>query len=439
MDGPSTPEQLFPEIKASREPNLTNLKYTGKSEASINHPERNEDSIAHNAQYGIAMVLDGVGGLHGGDRASQAARNVIAAWLKSIPLNSDPDIAKTGISAALIESSAKVLNEVPGAGSTAVVAKFLEIRGERRVIIGSVGDSRAYILRGGGLKQITEDDSSVTGIPLEEKRAIDQKLAMVETQQNLDALSQRELGYWKTRNMISQMLGDKDATPKPHIYQIALQSGDKIILTSDGVHDNLSHGEIERIAKGQQDVAEELVKHSKIRSADNGHIRHKPDDISAVVVEIEPAVSGNIPHPEQGVRPPESNNLPSAEKPVRTYDLRGGKEITLNYEGKPIRVILPSEQVLEIGDLRDFNIKGLNIKDFNVDFLIIDRNEFNTSDYQAGFKGLREEERVVLGRQNPGRFKFDTDVSRQHLEVRRERGKIIIRDLNSTNGTRVAV
>ncbi len=270
-----------------REPNLTNLKYTGKTEASINHPERNEDAIAHIAQDGIAMVLDGVGGLSSGDRASRAARSVIVARLKSIPLNADPDIAKRVISDALVEASAKVLNEVPGAGSTAVVAKFVEIRGERRVIIGSVGDSRAYILREGILSQITEDDNSVIGISPEEKRVIDQKLSMIGTQQNLDALNERELGYWNTRNEISQMLGDKDPIPKPHIYQVALRGGDKIILTSDGVHDNLNYGDIEVIVNDPYCMAENLVSYAKHRSIDDRNIRHKPDDISAIVVEVE--------------------------------------------------------------------------------------------------------------------------------------------------------
>lgn len=114
--------------------------------------------------------------------------------------------------------------------------------------------------------------------------------------------------------------------------------------------------------------------------------------------------------------------------------MSGGKEVAITYEGKPIKIILPSGQVLEIGDWRTFNMHGSN-----VDFLIINRKELTTSNFQAGFKGLREGERVVLGRQNPGRFRFADNVSRQHLEIRREKGKIIIRDLNSKNGTKVEV
>ena len=443
--------QFSPEIRVSREPNLPNLRYTGKAEASISHPERNEDAIGYNAQHGIAMVLDGVGGLHGGDRASRVARDIIAAQLKLIPISSDPDTAKRGIGDALVEASTRVLAEVPGAGATAVVAKFLEIKGERRVIIGSVGDSRAYLLRGGVLRQITEDDSTTASLPLEEKRALDQKLASVETPQDLAALNQKERGYWHTRNVILEMLGNKNGTSRPHVYQIALQKSDKIILTTDGIHDNLSHREMERIAKEQPEVAEELVKHAKARSADNRHTRHKPDDISAVVVDVEQEkpsaadriegnqvrkldrISGHA-QPEQSVRPPEINNSQSTEKPIQTYDLSGGKEVAITYEGKPIKVILPSGQVLEIGDRRILNMNGSN-----VDFLIIDRKELTTSKVQAGFKGLREGERVTLGRQNPGRFRFADNVSRQHLEIGREKGKIIIRDLNSKNGTKVEI
>lgn len=80
------------------------------------------------------------------------------------------------------------------------------------------------------------------------------------------------------------MLGDERC--EPTIQAVILGVGDKIILTSDGVHDNLIKDEIEKVLNGgQSNLAEELVQRAKTRSKEN-HIRAKPDDISAIVVEV---------------------------------------------------------------------------------------------------------------------------------------------------------
>ena len=60
-------------------------------------------------------------------------------------------------------------------------------------------------------------------------------------------------------------------------------------MTSDGVHDNLTSIEINRIlnAQNQPDLASSLIEYARQRSTEGGiHVRAKPDDVSAVVIEV---------------------------------------------------------------------------------------------------------------------------------------------------------
>ena len=260
------------------------LNFFGASVASVEHPERNEDAIFLDQKGGIAIVLDGVGGLSGGGRASQVAKDFLVEKLTAIS-ETDSKVIRYRIRQALIEASNEVLKEVHGGGTTATVAKFFEGNGEIRVIIGHVGDSRCYILRGGKLKQVTEDDDSLNTLSLskQEKRQISARLDEIAKDQDLEQASPEARFLFNQRNVITQMLGDEQSL-NPHIYQLVLQAWDRVILTSDGVHDNLTKGEIEKVLK-REDHAVALVQRARTRSI-QAHIRAKPDDISAIVVEV---------------------------------------------------------------------------------------------------------------------------------------------------------
>lgn len=316
---PQGPEQSTPKDLG--------LKFSGKSVPSTEHPQRNEDRIAHSAPFGFAMVLDGVGGLQNGDKASSTARDQIARRLREIPQNADPETAKRKMADALMEASTVVATKVLEGQTTATVVKFIEGGGVKRAIVGHVGDSRAYISREGRLIQITEDDNilSATGLTLPEKKALGQKLDAVETQQGYAGLTPQERTYFDRRNEISGALGEKQPL-KPHIYHVALQGDDKVILTSDGVHDNLSQKEIEMIIASQRageevdkvnppDLASMLTEQALRRSKQKGsHIRAKPDDISAVVIDVGKSVGGS----EQVIQQP-SVSVGEAVKPSQQF------------------------------------------------------------------------------------------------------------------------
>jgi len=59
----------------------------------------------------------------------------------------------------------------------------------------------------------------------------------------------------------------------------------KELSNTDGVHDNLTFKEMEEVVTKNGDVAKLLVEKAKKRSKEN-HFRSKPDDISAIVIEV---------------------------------------------------------------------------------------------------------------------------------------------------------
>ena len=250
------------------------LKFSTKSVANPRHPERNEDAVGFDEGAQWAAVLDGVGGSFAGYEASRKALEVIRDRLSRAKSPRNIDQMKGELEKTFKEASKIVAKETPGGQTTVVLAWIVGFGDSKIAVIGSVGDCRAYLLRDGKLEKTTQDDSI---IPSE----IGEKLDNVV---NDNDLSDQEMGFFYQRNIITQDLGMK-GVPVVHLYQKELRKGDKIILTSDGVHDNLTFDEIGGSVSEQDDVAGELVDRAYARSLES-HFRAKKDDISAVVVEV---------------------------------------------------------------------------------------------------------------------------------------------------------
>lgn len=117
------------------------------------------------------------------------------------------------------------------------------------------------------------------------------------------------------------------------------------------------------------------------------------------------------------------------------YDLHGS-QITVPLTS-PIKIIV-GDQVLEVG--RPTDLGGLpGDHTWKTDCVIIDRKYLTSTNAVLGYKGVRDGEAVILGRELPHRFRFGEQVSRVHVGIRRKGNSLIIKDLNSTNGTVVVV
>lgn len=114
---------------------------------------------------------------------------------------------------------------------------------------------------------------------------------------------------------------------------------------------------------------------------------------------------------------------------LERIEIRNEKK-EINYPGMPITLNL-GNKIFKIIDVKEN-------EDYNADFLLIDET-FDQYFPQIGFKGIREKEFFIIGRNYPWGFELPDTVSRTHAKIGLEKGKIVIEDLNSTNGTIIEI
>jgi PPM family protein phosphatase len=124
----------------------------------------NEDCLLTDERLGLLMVADGMGGHAGGEVASAMAIATITSYVQGQlrgPARFAPPavLLQAAIRAAdeVIWTQARTSRQLRGMGTTVVVA----LCQGAQVHLAHVGDSRAYLLQGGRLRQLTEDHSVV--------------------------------------------------------------------------------------------------------------------------------------------------------------------------------------------------------------------------------------------------------------------------------------
>lgn len=270
----------------------------GASRASERHPERNEDAFFVSEK--AAGVFDGMGGEKGGDLASRLAIEFCAEAAKNWPANASLDKTRKAMENIVLNAHQEVMKAVeqnPDFGNMGATASLVKIwespDGQKAAIIVNIGDSRVYIHHAedmaNRLEQVTLDDSKIREITEDEAEA---RLLQAELSRVTEAsqLTDKERQIFGERNEITQCLGGRMKKIKPQVYVRNIEPGEKIILTSDGIHDNLTDREIGEIIENTPasgDATNALIEAAANRSRDKEHLRHKPDDMSAVVMVFE--------------------------------------------------------------------------------------------------------------------------------------------------------
>ena len=191
----------------------------------------NEDAVLFDEQASLAVLADGMGGYNAGEVASGMATsficNELGRWLEGAgPDTSDADVCRAmedcvGNANLAIYNAANANPQYSGMGTTLVMAVF---RGER-LLVGHIGDSRAYRWRGGELVQLTRDHSLL--------------------QEQLDAglITPRQAAFSTHRNLVTRAVGVEDTVDlETHIHPA--RSEDCVLLCSDGLCDMVEDEDI---------------------------------------------------------------------------------------------------------------------------------------------------------------------------------------------------
>jgi len=193
----------------------------------------------------LLIVCDGMGGMAGGDVASKLAIESVWQEMQGAQLTSERPVFARLLKRAIRAANGRLAREVArkpelhGMGTTVSAAGLAG----GALILAQVGDSRAYIERGGSLTQVTRDQSVVSALV------------------HAGRLSASEARLSDQRSLILQALGTADDV-EVSLSIVELRRGDRLLLCSDGLHGPVGD-EAMRWALGEhsdlQEAAEALV------------------------------------------------------------------------------------------------------------------------------------------------------------------------------------
>lgn len=254
-----------PELKERIELKIESGSYSTPDER---RPETNEDAVLEDRESNIYGIFDGVGGGPQGAEASLIASGAVQAALKEgKSLQAAFEQAHEEISLKKIETNGDRM------ATTATVVKILPELS--RALIANVGDSRVYLIRDGKIQKLTLDD---TYIDEEAQRKLDEVVSR-------NDVTAGEYMLFQSRHRITDALGGHQMIPK--LLETELRKGDRLVLLSDGISDNLISQEIlDNISSSSDpnEAARNLITAAQERSRDMKHMRFKPDDMSALII-----------------------------------------------------------------------------------------------------------------------------------------------------------
>jgi len=219
--------------------------------------QNNEDCYLLLPKMGLFIVADGMGGAQAGEHASKLAVDTVASFIEDAG-RADAETLFQAFREAnqQVMSAAASDQALEGMGTTLVAA--LESGSE--LLVGSVGDSRAYLFDGRELAQITEDQTWV--------HEVGRKLGIDEV----------SLKTHPMRHVLTMAIGVSPEV-RMHFYSIQPRSGELILMCSDGLH-----GVVESVA-----IADALAGNGSLESKceeliDAAKQAGGPDNITVVLL-----------------------------------------------------------------------------------------------------------------------------------------------------------
>ena len=249
------------------------MDLTVGSRTDVGPRKMNQDHLGWWPELGLFIVADGMGGHNAGEVASHMAVETIHGFIKEsaaapditwpFGLESKYSIDTNRLTTAVRLANRKIYSEgtkspaLSGMGTTVVAAL---VAGSRITLV-SVGDSRIYRMRNGGLEQLTRDDTWLASV-LGEKNAD-------------DADPEHPL-----RHVLTSVVGTKDDV-KPGVREEDLASGDRFVMCTDGVHGKLDLQSVATVLHGAASAADGAA-----NLVNEAITRGTTDNATAIVINV---------------------------------------------------------------------------------------------------------------------------------------------------------
>jgi len=236
--------------------------------------DHNEDAIASDAEIGLVVLADGMGGYKAGEVASEIAVLTIVAELKEAMLELEPGqidpVTDMQAESLLIVDAVQRANasiyhvsqdqpQCAGMGTTLVMGMFTN----NKLLVGHIGDSRLYCLRDDVLTRLTEDHS------------------LLQEQLNSGLITPEQARTSANKNLVTRALG-VDPEVDLELNEFDVEVGDIYLLCSDGLTDMVDDDDIHATLKSLHTNLELAANHLIQIANDNGGA----DNISVILVRI---------------------------------------------------------------------------------------------------------------------------------------------------------
>lgn len=245
---------------------MIKVKFSAKTDIG-NIRKVNQDSYLINADLGLFMVCDGMGGHAGGEVASSLCCEVVEKNIAKLNLKPSLDEADfhLALSDSINSASTRIYEEglvnhdLKGMGTTATCA----VISGNIMHCGHVGDSRIYLLREGFIYLLSNDHS------------------LVFEQLKSGLITKEEAEKYTMKNVITRCVGNMEEE-YVDCFSLNLQKGDLVLLCSDGLHGKVKDHELSwLVVKDRLQAPEILINLAKERGGE--------DNITALVLEMEEA------------------------------------------------------------------------------------------------------------------------------------------------------
>jgi len=212
------------------------------------------------AELGLYVLADGMGGAKAGERASRLAVETVVEMVRSAVFRDSQALLR-----AMEEANQRVLeagrsdSSLEGMGTTLVAA----LEDDAGLDIASVGDSRAYLLDASGLHAITDDQTWVNevGRPL--------------------GLDEATLRNHPMRHVLTMAIG-ANGPLTVNCYTVALESGSLVLMSSDGLHGVVDAGQLQRMLEAGrngaplEEICSQLIEAAKAAGG--------PDNVTVILL-----------------------------------------------------------------------------------------------------------------------------------------------------------